>query len=201
MAVDNERDRSTVPTRLGFNASDSLNESLLAFVRPDLRHELQRRHKPFHLFSDQVAQLFLYGSAQSSQDIVYVDKYEKAVGHVMHTDINLQPHAEVNTADPRFLEIRLALFLQAGGARRILAQPPLFPKGYTGNITIHTRIPRGSTAPLAEIGVAERNLHARMGEHIVEAAMAPWAMSVTGAAVVKEWKNPYHSKAQQNKAP
>lgn len=190
MAVNNEKNRSTVPTRLGFYAGDALNESLLAFVRPDLRHELKVRQRPFRLFSDQVAQLFLYSSTQSSQDVVDVDKYENAVGTVMHSDINLQPHAEVNASDPRFLEIRTALFLQADRALRVLAQPPLFPKGYKGDITIYTRIPRGSTAPLAEIGIAERDLHLQMGERIAGATMAPWKMSVKGASVIKEWKKP-----------
>lgn len=200
MAVNNERDRSTVPTRIGFYAGYALNESLLAFVRPDLRFELKRRNKPFHLFSDQVTQLFLYSSTQSSQDVVDVDKYEKAVGNVMHSDINLQPHVDVNAHDPRFLEIRLALFLQADRALRVLAQPPLFPRGYSGDITIHTRIPYGSTAPLAEVGVAERNLHTRMGEHISGAAMAPWAMNVTGATVIKEWKRPEQGRIHYNRA-
>ena len=179
----------TVPTGLAFQASDALNESLYAFVRPDLREAARAEGKRFTLLSEQVAQLGLYARARVDKDVVAIDKYETAVGTIRHTDINLQPFVEVDDSDRRFIYLRFALFLQANKALNVLVRPPLFPSA-EGNVTIFKRIPRQRLASGVEVQAAERDLHIRMVATVADVAMAPWTMSVKGVTVVKEWDNP-----------
>jgi hypothetical protein len=178
-----------LPVRLKFQASDALNESLLAFTRPETREALLDKAKVegkrFTLFSEQVALLGLDRSARSDKEMVSLSRYEKAVGSVRRTNINLQPGAEVDKTDERFIKIRLALFLQADKALHVLMRPPLFPDPQD-DIVIYTRIPRKYVASDIEVQLAERNLRISMGESMTAAEMAPWAMNVTGATVVKE---------------
>lgn len=182
----------TVPTGLAFRASDALNDSLYAFVRPDMREAARAEGKRFTLLSEQVAQLGLYSRAQVDKDVVAIDKYENAVGSIRHTDINLQPFVEIDDTDRRFIYLRFALFLQANKALNVLVRPPLFPTA-EGNVTIFKRIPKQSLGSLVEVQAAERDLHIKMGERMADVAMAPWTMSVTGASVVKQWDDPNKS--------
>lgn len=178
-----------LPVRLKFQASDALNESLLAFTRPDTREALLESAKidgkRFTLFSEQVALVGLDGSARSHKDMASLSRYEKAVGSIRRTNIDLQPGAEVVRTDERYIKIRLALFLQADRALHVLMRPPLFPD-HQDDIVIYTRIPRQYVASDIEVQLAERNLRINIGEHMTGAMTAPWSMNVTGATVIRE---------------
>jgi hypothetical protein len=190
MPINNENYRGAVPIRLSFRSSENLNNAMQQFIWPDIREGLRKSDRRFRLFSQQVAFLGLTSGFEVAQDRVDINKYEDSVAAMSHTEFNLTPDVEIGHDNNRFVELRFNLFLHESSQRRGLIQPPLFPRTFSDEVGIYTRIPTDRLVGRSEFNAAEVHLRRAMGERAsTQVAMAPWKMNVGDARVMRIPKN------------
>ena len=199
MTPERNPNRPTVPIRLKFRAGEALNDSLLEFVKPEVRDTLIKKNRPFYLFSQYVTNLGLYSGADAvEKDWQDVDKYELSVGTVAHNQINLLPTAEIDIHEDRFIQITVPLFFYTPRERLAMVRPPLFPPNFNGEVGVYTRIPWERAVGGIALNAAISRLRHNMGVNVPNAIMAPYKMFVTDASVFKKWdtaqieSNPYN---------